>query len=233
MATRKYKSRAGKRKSYRKRTYKRKSNRAVYAISRGGYGQLPVPNRMIVKMRYSDQATLDANSISASTYTYTLNGLYDPDISGSGHQPMGFDQFSGLYQQYKVLGAKVTIEACGPPVTTLSEQYIGIQFHENASYAPANIVQIIERGRERHAVLGGQNNKTRLTMFWSAKKWYGKINYSGFTTAGTISANPTELAYVSAFVTRAENGENPDPMTYVITIDYIVEWFGPLQMSQS
>lgn len=226
-----------KRNSRRRRTtrYRRRGRgqRIVNAISPGGYGQLPIPNRMIVKMRYSDQNTLDATSTVASTYTYALNGLYDPDISGSGHQPMGFDQFASLYQNYKILGAKVTIEACGAPTTTTSEQYMGLQFHENAGYAPSNIVQIIERGREVHQVLGSQTNRIHKTMKWSAKKWYGKNIYSGYTTAGTITANPSELAYVSVFVTRAENGENPDPITYVITIDYIVEWFGPLQISQS
>lgn len=230
----KKRSRTGKKRTYRRRrAFKRRSNRPVYAISQGGYGQLPVPNRMIVKMRYADQNTIDATSSTASTYTYSLNGLFDPDVTLTGHQPMGFDQFSALYQQYKVIGAKVTVEACGAPTTSTSEQYLGIQFHENLSYTPSNIAQIIERGRERHTVLGSQFNKAKLVMYWSPKKWWGKRNSSDFSTSGTISANPAEQCYVSVFVTRAENGENPDAMTFVIHIDYIVEWFGPLQISQS
>ena len=70
-------------------------------------------------------------------------------------------------------------------------------------------------------------------MSWNAKDWYGSDNYSGQDTSGTISANPAEQAYCSVFVTRAENGENPDALSYVITFDYVVEWFGPLQMNQS
>lgn len=215
------------------RRYRRRNNpnRPVRAIAAGNQ-QLPVPNRMIIKMRYCDQNPLDASGVAASTFTYALNGLFDPDVTTTGHQPMGFDQFAALYQQYKVLGARVTLEACGPPASSVSDQYIGIQFHENASYAPSVITQIIERGRERHSVIGNQTNRVKLVMNWSAKKWYGN-NYKGMDTAGTISANPAELAYVSVFATRADNTENPDPITYVITIDYIVEWFGPLQMNQS
>lgn len=215
-----------------RRTYRRNANRPVFAIS-GGNQQLPVPNRMIIKMRYSDTINLNADGTSASTYTYALNGLYDPDISGVGHQPMGFDQFAALYQSYKVLGAKVKLEACGPVGGATSDQYIGFQFHENSSYTPSNIVQIIERGREVHRLLGNQTNRATLYMKWSGKKWYGKENYSGFSGAGSISSNPSEICYCSVFATRADNTENPDAIAAVITIDYIVEWFGPLQMNQS
>jgi len=216
----------------RRRQRRRTGNRAVYAIAPGNQ-QLPVPNRMIVKMRYCDTNQLNADGSAASTVTYALNGLFDPDVTGVGHQPMGFDQFAALYQSYKVLGARVTFEACGAPSGSTSDQYVGFQFHENSSYTPSNIVQIIERGRERHKVLGNQTNRAYLTMNWSAKKWYSKENYSGQDTAGTISANPTEICYCSVFTTRADNSENPDVISYVVKIDYIVEWFGPLQMNQS
>ena len=40
-----------------------------------------------------------------------LNGLYDPLITGTGHQPRGFDQVCPvLYASYNVTGCKVLIE---------------------------------------------------------------------------------------------------------------------------
>lgn len=233
MPRKNYRRRAGIKKNYqkRKRTYRKKRN-LVVAIAPGNQ-QLPLPNRMLVKMRYCQQLYLDASSSSASTWTFALNGLFDPDVTATGHQPMGFDQFSALYQYYKVLGTRVRLEACGATITTTSENYVGIQFHENLSYVPSDIMQIVERGREVHRLLGNQTNQAKLAMNWSAKKWYGKKVYSGYDTAGSIAANPSELAYCSVFVTRAENHENPDGLSLLLTFDYIVEWFGPLQMNQS
>ena len=40
-----------------------------------------------------------------------MNGLFDPDITGFGHQPMGFDQLCPtLYQSYVVTGCKMILE---------------------------------------------------------------------------------------------------------------------------
>jgi hypothetical protein len=35
-------------------------------------------------------------------YVLRLNSLFDPDFSGGGHQPKGFDQLAVLYNRYRV-----------------------------------------------------------------------------------------------------------------------------------
>jgi len=43
----------------------------------------------------------------AASVCYSANGLADPDITGAGHQPIGFDQYMALYQNFTVIGAKI------------------------------------------------------------------------------------------------------------------------------
>ena len=62
-----------------------------------------------------------------------MNSLFDPDQTGTGHQPYYFDQFAALYNRYTVLGSKLTAEfsllpsaiataqPSGPAVVELSE----------------------------------------------------------------------------------------------------------------
>ncbi len=38
-----------------------------------------------------------------------LNSLYDPDLSGVGSQPVGFDQWSAFYNRYRVISTNVQI----------------------------------------------------------------------------------------------------------------------------
>ena len=38
-----------------------------------------------------------------------LNSLFDPNLSGLGHQPRGFDQLMAVYEKYTVVAAKITV----------------------------------------------------------------------------------------------------------------------------
>lgn len=211
-----------------------RSRGALNAISKNP-GELPFPNKIIVRHRYAQTFTLDGTAGAASSFQIGLNDLYQP-IAG-GHQPMGFDQMAALYQKYKVLGVKVTATFANISNTLdTGNQYVGLQIHENSSYSPSYITQIVERGRCVYKLLGlanGGHDTAKLTMKWSAKDWYGKNNYSGQDVAGSISANPSESCYISIFSVADYDGQNPGACDCMIVLDYIVEWFGPLQMNQS
>lgn len=45
----------------------------------------------------------------ASSLVFSANGLYDPDISGIGTQPMGFDQMMIFYEHYTVFNARIIV----------------------------------------------------------------------------------------------------------------------------
>lgn len=49
------------------------------------------------------------NVVNGGTYVYSLNGCYDPDITGIGHQPRGFDQMMQLYDHGVVINTKVEV----------------------------------------------------------------------------------------------------------------------------
>ncbi len=72
-----------------------------------GRGSL-APDSLRVKLVYAESVTLVSASASG-TYTFLGNDLYDPNFSGTGHQPRGFDQYSALYNRFRVLGSKIEI----------------------------------------------------------------------------------------------------------------------------
>lgn len=75
-----------------------------------GTGLCPIPPRYPTKLHYFDIGTINAASTLLGTYGYRLNGLFDPDFTGTGIQPLYFDQMAALYSKYRVYAVDVIVE---------------------------------------------------------------------------------------------------------------------------
>ncbi len=94
------------RRSKRKRRSRRRSKRK----RRSNYGTTVIPrqilsNMTIVKIPYVTSYTgvLDFSSAWTFDHVFSAGSCWDPDVTGSGHQPYGFDQWAALYRTYTVL----------------------------------------------------------------------------------------------------------------------------------
>lgn len=67
------------------------------------------PKSIITKLRYCDFHQYSSTSGSLSKKAFAANGLYDPDIDNVGHQPLFFDNYASIYNNYVVLGSKITV----------------------------------------------------------------------------------------------------------------------------
>lgn len=92
--------------------YKKKRKYSSYhaPVRRSGaklitYGEGPVGRTRKAKMVYGDRYVID----DGGTMVFAANGLYDPDITGVGHQPRGYDQIIQLYDHYVVTKAKIEV----------------------------------------------------------------------------------------------------------------------------
>lgn len=68
-----------------------------------------VPDRYRTKLRYSAVVRAYSADGVPSAYTFRLNSLYDPDFTGIGRQPYGFDQLSAFYNNYVVTGSSIKV----------------------------------------------------------------------------------------------------------------------------
>lgn len=125
-SSRRYKK--SKRRSYKKRrTIKR---RVATKWKKGGkYGdnsRVTLPRqitsaRVMVKLPYWETITMNLTSaaVTYAEYAYSVNGIYDPNLSGSGHQPRGHDQWANIYTNYLVHGMSFNVEM--RPTSTSAE----------------------------------------------------------------------------------------------------------------
>jgi len=62
-----------------------------------------------VHMRYAEEIDLDNIITGLGEYIWRLNNIFDPNQTGTGHQPLSHDQWAALYKNYIVYGAKATV----------------------------------------------------------------------------------------------------------------------------
>jgi hypothetical protein len=70
-----------------------------------------VKNQSVVMLSYTDLYALSPTTAGTPAYnTFRTNGAYDPDFTGAGHQPLGFDEMAAFYDEYCVESVSVTAE---------------------------------------------------------------------------------------------------------------------------
>ena len=94
-------------KNYKKKKYNPRKKRG-YRKSRTAIPSAP-PNHQTIKLNYTETLRLDTILGSLATYVYRINDLFDPNFSGTGHQPYFRDQMYALYNYGKVLWASIKV----------------------------------------------------------------------------------------------------------------------------
>lgn len=156
------------------------------------------PPRTVKWLRYaSGHFGLSSTSGVVSSYVLSANGCYDPDITGTGHQPMGFDQMMAFYNHYCVTHCKLTAR-----FGTAVGSYGTASIRVDADTTPlTDIERIMEFGGNVSVgleAIGAFGANKVLEMSVDIAKLQG-ISPSALTAdstlRGTAAANPAEQSY--------------------------------------
>lgn len=178
----------------------------------------PVPARQETKLTYSYGLYAGTAQTAFPTFgtaaSYELqfrgNSVFDPDKSGVGHQPMGFDQWSAFYDHYYVKSVEATVYFESVASGKGPSQVLLTPSRSNTSPYAGSVGQdlIWERyysaphGHHMrvgtHALLtsSGVSNGGPKTI---KGKWYTKEmlpNYDPDEASAAVTANPTDEYYL-------------------------------------
>lgn len=203
------------------------------------YKQAPMPiggfpKRKLVKLRYIQECQIDAPTAGVAYHTISANGIYDPDTTGVGHQPMNFDTWMTLYDHYVVLGSKIKVEQVSSAIAETSvPAYFGILKSDSGSRSGSMVpYQLMEqRGFRRGKIpaisafkSSTSNGLPVCRATYSAKKWFGlskKAVNSNDKIQGTGAKNPDDGSYYE-ICCASIGGNNPASFNFLITVDYMV-----------
>lgn len=219
-----------------KRRRRRRSTRAIvrrrnrlpiYRVMGGQYKTRKVNHRFVSRITLAP--TLGAQA----TYRYRANGLYDPDFTSTGHQPMFFDQMSALYDHFVVIASKIQVnyvlnECTSAVICTLTLD------DDSSTYTSNKPAAMVEGGRTNWAI-GTPNDKSQvvLTNQFSPKRFLGRSKpLSDPELKGSASGSPTEQAYYVVAV-ESTDGATPGNIRCWVEIDYVAVWIEPKEIGQS
>lgn len=216
-------------KGAKKRVYKRKNRMNRIPRQMGAFS-----NQQLVSLRYGTQLTLNSTSIGTyGTHSFRANDIFDPDFTGTGHQPRGFDQWAQFYDNYVVLGSKIRVHcqnAILEPQETAytngehNQSYICISLTEDQESSAGDIHEMLESRKFTYRALDSNKNTTYLTKTYSAKKFLGIKNVMEHSPLiANVTGHPQqEVFYNITGFSGNGNTVISARLNLIVVIEYIV-----------
>lgn len=189
-----------------------------------------MPTTRIAKMRYCTQVALSSTLGSLATHQFSASGIYDPDITGVGHQPMGFDQWAALFNHYVVIGSKISAY-----ITHSSTSFgmVNLYLSDDASTPYTSTLEFTEAKKGTFTVISNQRTPAKLYSKYSAKKFFNitDVKDNLDRIGAPNNANPTDTAVYNLVYQTTDASTHA--LDAIVVIDYLVLWSEPKDISVS
>lgn len=179
------------------------------------------PNSIITKLRYCTQFTLTSAAAARGINVFAANGIFDPDITGIGHQPMYRDVYAGIYNNYVVIGSKITAHYLSK--TVLLGTQVGITGDDDST-----ISTVTETLREQNNSIstyapapGGP--VTTLTATFEPLLAFGVEAKDDGTSATAVGSNPAQVWMFGVWAAAAD-GASATNCDIIVEIEYTVKF---------
>lgn len=193
-----------------------------------------VPQKMSVTLRYVDAIPLNAGAAKVATYVMRANGIYDPDYTGTGHQPMTRDTWAGLFGYYTVKRARCTATFY-PMDTQAFPLGAGVILSGAAGIVSVTPYVLAEQPHNNWTVLTStktpQTDLHSITQVFDASKFFtGGVDDD---QGALIGNNPADAAYFTIWLGDMTNVSVPTTSYVTLCIDYDCEFTYPVEVSGS
>jgi len=183
----------------------------------------PFPIRMVATLKYFETLTFTASLTSVNSINIACNSIYDPNLSGTGHQPYGHDTYAGIYNQYTVLNARIRVKPVLNTSTTTALTYgVGIEDTVVTTTVPDTWAERPTYVHRKGVALSSVEGK-ELTLNWNrAKRFPHEDLYR--TVSAPFGANPSELEVFNV-VLQNSTGATLGTCYVMVEIDYTCEFY--------
>lgn len=190
----------------------------------------PMPSQMFTTVRYVEAFALNPGAGTNAQYVFSANGLYDPNITGIGHQPRGFDEIMKFYNNYCVNGSKITVQCATSATATAVENIVVSVFPSITSAATVtNIWDAIEPKGCRYltftpgATVTTSKPNFQVNNYVNINRWLAQDTNDDNTVKGDVSSNPsTQVYWILNYF--CDGGSDVLPTNFIVEIEYYAQF---------
>jgi hypothetical protein len=176
-------------------------------------------NKVRKFLTYYESVNMTAASAATASYVYSANGLYDPNITGTGHQPAGFDQMMLFYEHYTVVKAKIIVQMINLQATECCTAVVS----QKGTNTPVTVFyQVVEEGYMQkvdlaYYLIPGYMKQLESTC--EIGKFEGTPQpLDSHDMRGASNANPSEQVYWHL------QAQNIDAATVNVQLNVLIEF---------
>lgn len=195
---------------------------------------MPIFNTAVRKrLTYFDTSSISVTVGAMSSYVFSVNGLYDPNVTGTGHQPAGFDQMMVFFDHYVVVHSKATVTWAN--AASASTPQIALSLNSTVTPVTDPVV-LNETGYVARDILNvaGTNDGIKTTsMTCDVSKFQGvPIPKDNPELWGSATANPVEQSYFNLSAWEGLSSTSA-VVRFEIMIEYDAWFIEPRKVSSS
>lgn len=212
---------AGRRSTKRSKMGTKKSN-AIVRVQPALRSNLlggPFPVRKKCQLVYTEIPTITV-SAGSGTYIFATNDMYDPNVTGTGTQPLYFDQLGAIYNHFVVTSSYIEYQIMG---STESRDLITTCYvDDDTSTGTFATLDAQRPGAKTTALNPGVNSWPTIRLGWNAERNFGPGVLNNSLFRGSNSASPAERMFYILKVADLGLGSFSLPVRVKITFN--CEW---------
>lgn len=232
-----------------RKTSRKNTPRAIKRASRSGFKRLVAANRVLsrpppvrsvprtlslfpgtkwVSHRYVDRISIPSAAANVqTTWVFACNNLYDPDVTGTGHQPMFRDECATNYGSYTVVSSsiKITIPV---HVDRITPEVYALVVDDASSPEDSRFNSMLETRRAWTVqTLASRHSPLVLRSSWDAAKVLRTtrkaiLSDDSFKTSN--SSGPNRPWYYHFFIRPWTPTDTDSPLDIVVEMNFVTLW---------
>lgn len=198
-------------------------------------------DKTVAKLRYVDSITLDPGAGGLVSHSFGSNDCYDPDVTGVGHQPLMWDEYVALYHQYRVLSSTIKVTPLAISTSNVIPALYGVFQDTDGSIGYSTALDLIEDMRvgKNYGVASGFGStgythvllQSRKSKFLPLKQMGPEQAIDSYAVTGSPPADT--LSYYHIWAGAPDGTTNPGSNTFLVELEYVVEFTQPKTVTPS